>query len=188
MYDITNIEEFAKHIFTAVTQSEYAENVTKEEIPQVVLVDELLLANMPWSSLRELLKSFFSSEYRGLTIRYSEHEDGIFNSDNNILHLNEGDIVVFVHEEFSENQILSTVTHELMHSLFHGIPNSTPEGNGYNEACTDYLASKFYGEDYYSTYFDKRGQKGYMVYYDRFKYEFDESQRQNKLNEYFNIS
>lgn len=80
---------------------------------------------------------------------------------------------------------LSILCHELMHFFFKGIDNSTDVGQGYNEACTDYLAAEIYGEGYTTTYpaIARRATEGPMVYYRNFL-DADEVTKREILNIY----
>lgn len=80
---------------------------------------------------------------------------------------------------------LSILCHELMHFFFKGIDNSTDEGQGFNEACTDYLAAEIYGEGYITTYpeFARRATEGPMIFYRKFL-GLDEAAKREILNIY----
>lgn len=87
-------------------------------------------------------------------------------------------IFVFDKEGVSGNQLLSILTHELVHYFFIGIDNSTDVGQGYNEACTDYLAKLVFGENYFSSYHElaaKKPKQGYMKAYANFYYAKEEA-------------
>ncbi len=95
-------------------------------------------------------------------------------------------IFVFDKEGVSDNQLLSILTHELVHYFFIGIDSSTDVGQGYNEACTDYLARLVFGENYFSSYHEllkEEPKLGYMKAYDDF-HQADEETKRLVLNLY----
>lgn len=182
---ITNITEFVLDVISRVSQSEYGEYVDQGRIPRVIIVDQQLLENLPQNSLRELLSTYKEVGTLGLTIRYAEHETGIFSERNNTLELQEGDIVLFRNDNVTENQMLSALTHELMHSIFPGLGNDNDIDHGHDEACTDYLADFFYQHGNYVTNYRRiESNDGYMLFYNNFYKEYTDEQRRELLEKY----
>lgn len=98
-------------------------------------------------------------------------------------------IFVFDKKDASDNQLLSILTHELVHYFFTGIDSSSDVGQGYNEACTDYLAEIVFGENYFSSYHEllkDEPRQGYMKTYAEF-YQAEEQAKRLVLELYMAI-
>ncbi|SEA08285.1 hypothetical protein SAMN05216455_103104 [Segatella bryantii] len=183
---INSLNDFKEKIIKKVkTDKECKDYVIPDINPAVYLIDEEFLIRIKYQPVFHPINSFFEMHCYGLTIKKEEDMEGyIFNEKNKDLKLNERDIIIFKYKDSTKDQIFSALTHELMHSLFYGIDNTSDEGNGYNEACTDYLAKKYYGEDYFTSYLELKDRGGYLVYYDNF-FNSDKDFKEEILKEYY---
>lgn len=195
MCDINTLNEFKEKIVTLVKGSEYKDKVKPGMDPRIYLIDKNFYDQLSTSNdLEKLIRNFFEMGYFGMTVKYSEYEDYRVSSPK--LKLYERDILIFKYKDTRDDQILSILTHELMHSLFPGIDITinTPECTsdercGYNEACTDYLAEIFYNRitqapgNYFTQYMQKLDEKGEKMEAYR-KFKGNEEIQSQKLREY----
>ena len=123
----------------------------------------------------------------GLSIRDEHVEnfickycDGIFPKES---------VFVFDGKYLNDDQIKSVLCHELMHFFFIGIKNESDKGQGYNEACTDYIANEIFGEGYFSSYYSvlESYNTEYMKYYRKFYYG-NEEVKQPLIKRYLNVN
>ena len=187
MCSIEKLDDFKTKIIEKVkNNNEYKDYIKQDINPKIYLIDDDFIKKMRDDvPVENIIKSYYQIHALGITIKYKEYESGTFTSTlNGNFILKERDILIFKYPESNENQILSTLTHELMHSLFQGIDNTNDEGNGYNEACTDFLAQKFYGKDYFTYYSKLTNRKGYLEYYDKF-FNSNEEAKNEILKMYF---
>lgn len=170
------LKEFGKQILDK-TRAKYGVYMLHKQLPEIFFIkpEELLKVNykkyVPVND--NVLYQYAIANY-GLSIRDEHVEkficdycDGIFPKES---------VFVFDGKHLNDDQIKSVLCHELMHFFFIGINNESNQGQGYNEACTDYIANEIFGEGYFSSYYSLLGnsEDDPIKYYREFYYGNEE--------------
>ncbi|MFW5612914.1 MAG: hypothetical protein ACOCNE_08655 [Prevotella pectinovora] len=161
----TQLEEYANAVLVK-TVGLYGSKMVNKKLPKIIFCNPCIFKDITKDEDNVLL--LLAEANLGLAVRDKWVKEFIKKH-----HLSNDypDGTIFIFEKGvpqKENVILSILCHELMHYFFHGIENDTDAGQGFNEACTDYLAEQIFGENYFTAYKQSEHRNGYMEYYHRF--------------------
>lgn len=161
--------------------------MAKKDLPKICYVAETEFDNI-CKDEDNVLKLLVSSGAYAVIIK-DDYVKAFVASNNLSDRYPDNSILVFKNDKLTDEQVLSILCHELMHYFFKGIDNQSDEGNGYNEACTDYLGAFFFGEKYFTGYSNlNENDASYMKYYYNFWFRFSDEEKLKKLSEYFSIN
>lgn len=172
------LKEYATKVLEKVKNSEYGMYIQRTT-PAIHILTKEDIDKVKNGDIQDILRGWYNEGAKGLTVLEDMFTENMLAYKNESPHLRYRDIVLFVQEDFEEHKY-SVLVHELMHSIFKGIPNEPDESHEFNEACTDYLAKEFYGESYFTT--NEKIYKDSATYTTFFR---DKNIRKKKLNEYF---
>lgn len=178
------LEEYANSILTK-TVGLYGSKMANKKLPKIIFCKPSIFNDI--TDPKDNILLLLAEANLGLAIRDEWVKQFIKKHNLSDLYP-DGTIFIFEKEvPQDENMILSILCHELMHYFFHGIENDTDAGQGFNEACTDYLAEQIFGENYITSYRQSQQQNGYMEYYHKFMKGSEEYKRAT-LDLYMGIS
>lgn len=157
------LEEYANAILTK-TVGLYGSKMVNKKLPKIVFEEPSFFHDKKERDEDNTLL-LFAKRASGLAVR-DEWIKKYIREHNLTEAYPDGTVFIFKNENCKDdNKILSTLCHELMHFFFLGINNETDAGQGFNEACTDYLAEQLFGEGYSTDYKQNSPKIAYMDYY-----------------------
>lgn len=183
------LKEFGKQILDK-TRAKYGAYMLHKQLPEIFFIkpEELLkITYKKYVPVNDNVLYQYAIANYGLSIRDEHVEnfickycDGIFPKES---------VFVFDGKYLNDDQIKSVLCHELMHFFFIGINNESDKGQGYNEACTDYIANEIFGKGYFSSYYSvlESYNTEYMKYYRKFYYG-NEEVKQPLIKRYLNVN
>lgn len=176
---------FAFYVKTE-TEKRHGSTMIHKDLPLVLFVKPEEFLNISCSQNENVLY-LLAKDNLGLAVRDSWVKEFIVKQGLSDKYP-DGTIFVFNHGNDDDEILESILCHELMHYFFKGIPNDDRDGKGqgYNEACTDFLAREIYGDNYFSSYEQMTDPNcpSYMKFYKEFK-EGGEIMKKEILKEYF---